>query len=172
MAKRGYYKTYKGLSEARKVFKSLEDYKSGQNRTEAAYEAVRLTQEAINELEGSNQTEKALRAYEYLLGQLETFPKYGVHPNELLVSKIRGRIYQLTTTTNPRAQRKRSGIESIINKSGKALSILGILGGIIFLSSNITGNVVANITKTTSNWIGGILFAVGLTGLYIYFKKK
>ena len=51
-------------------------------------------------------------------------------------------------------------------------SIIGLLGGIFFLSSNLTGNVVGNMTNSTSNWIGGILFAIGLVGAFFYFKKR
>jgi len=51
-------------------------------------------------------------------------------------------------------------------------SIIALMGGLFFLSSNVTGNVIGNMTNSTSNWIGGVLFALGLVGALFYFKKK
>lgn len=64
---------------------------------------------------------------------------------------------------------KDSGLEK---KTSGTLAILGTLGGLFFLSSNLTGNIVGNMTNSTSNWIGGVLFIVGLVGALIYFRKK
>ena len=50
-------------------------------------------------------------------------------------------------------------------------AIIGIIGGIFFLSSNITGNVIG-LNQTSSNWIGGVLFLIGLVGAFAYFKKR
>lgn len=61
------------------------------------------------------------------------------------------------------------------NLEKKVLSIvatLGILSGLFFLSSNITGNVVGNLNQTSSNWIGGILFVIGLIGGYFFVRRK
>ena len=52
------------------------------------------------------------------------------------------------------------------------VSAISLLGGLFFLSSNLTGNVIGNMTNLTSNWIGGILFAIGLIGAFFYFKNK
>jgi len=47
-----------------------------------------------------------------------------------------------------------------------------ILSGLFFLSSNITGNVIGNLANSTSNIIGGILFAGGLVTLFFLTKRK
>src|SRR3989344_5982933 len=52
-----------------------------------------------------------------------------------------------------------------------AITIASFLGVLYFLSPNITGNVVG-INNVYSNWIGGVLFIVGLVGVFIYFKFK
>jgi len=52
-----------------------------------------------------------------------------------------------------------------------AITIVSFLGVLYFLSPNITGNVVG-INNVYSNWIGGVLFIVGLVGVFIYFKFK
>lgn len=52
-----------------------------------------------------------------------------------------------------------------------AAAIIGFVGAIIFLSSNLTGNVIG-LNETTSNWIGGVLFVIGLVGAFAYFRGK
>jgi hypothetical protein len=68
--------------------------------------------------------------------------------------------------------------KQVINKhdlEGKAISgilILSVLGGMIFLSPNLTGNVIGNMTKSSSNILGLILFVVGIVGVFIQGKVK
>jgi protein-S-isoprenylcysteine O-methyltransferase Ste14 len=58
-----------------------------------------------------------------------------------------------------------------LNKSVIGIaSIVGLLLGIVFLSSSITGNVISNLTNTTTSWMGIILIAFGLIGSYVYFR--
>ena len=54
----------------------------------------------------------------------------------------------------------------------KGLGILGIIGGLFFLSPNLTGNTIANLTQNYSNILGIILFALGILGIYLSFKKS
>ena len=55
---------------------------------------------------------------------------------------------------------------------GAAAAIIGILGGLIFLSPNLTGNVVGGMENSTSNIIGGISFIFGLIFAYIFFDRE
>lgn len=58
---------------------------------------------------------------------------------------------------------------------GKVAAFVGIgslLFSLLFLSQNITGNVILSNNPTTSNWIGGILFLVGIVGAFFWFKTK
>ena len=51
--------------------------------------------------------------------------------------------------------------------------VIGSLAiSILFFSSNITGNVIANLPKTSSNWIGAVLFFIVLIGVFYYFKSR
>ena len=59
-----------------------------------------------------------------------------------------------------------------LEQSLTIISGIGILGALFFLSSNLTGNVISNLTQTSSNIIGGALFFVGLIGTFFYFRKK
>lgn len=54
-------------------------------------------------------------------------------------------------------------------------SIIGISSLILalfFLSPNLTGNAIANLTTKTSSIIGASLFIVGIVGSYFWFKKR
>lgn len=51
-------------------------------------------------------------------------------------------------------------------------AILGLLGSIFFLSSNITGNAIANISQISSNILGAVLLVVGLVAGFFWVKKK
>jgi hypothetical protein len=57
----------------------------------------------------------------------------------------------------------------------KVASIIGIsslIFSLLFLSSTLTGFTISNLSQSSSNLIGLILFLVGLLGAFIYFKKK
>jgi hypothetical protein len=53
-----------------------------------------------------------------------------------------------------------------------AASIVGVVGGLFFLSANITGNTIADLNVSASNWIGGVLFIVGLFALFLYVNGR
>ena len=61
--------------------------------------------------------------------------------------------------------------KNIERKVGGAFAIIGIVGGLIFLAPTLTANVVGNLTNSTSSWIGGILFVLGIVGAFFYFKR-
>ena len=53
-----------------------------------------------------------------------------------------------------------------------AVAIVGILGGIFFLSSNITGNVIGNMTNSTSNFLGSVLLVIGIIGGFFWLRSR
>jgi hypothetical protein len=57
-------------------------------------------------------------------------------------------------------------------KFAATASIVGILAGLFFLSSNLTGNVIANISQSSSNVLGAVLLVVGLVAGFFWVKKK
>jgi len=63
----------------------------------------------------------------------------------------------------------RSGLETA---SSLSVMIIGIVSGIFFLSSNITGNVIGASNTITSNIIGVILILIGIVGAFFWFRKK
>lgn len=50
--------------------------------------------------------------------------------------------------------------------------VTGVFGGSLFLSSSITGNVIAEMNSFTANLIGGFLFIIGLIGMFFYIKTQ
>ncbi|MDP2628636.1 MAG: hypothetical protein Q8P15_01930 [Nanoarchaeota archaeon] len=70
-------------------------------------------------------------------------------------------------------KRKKEEHANGLRKAWGAMSVIGILGGIIFLSPAFTGRVIGNFTNSTaSTWTGGILFCLGIVGAFFYFRKK
>ncbi|MDD5192201.1 MAG: DUF308 domain-containing protein [Candidatus Nanoarchaeia archaeon] len=53
-----------------------------------------------------------------------------------------------------------------------ATSILAFVGGIFFLSPNLTGNAIGNMTNSTTNIIGVVLFTIGIVGAFFYFRRR
>lgn len=58
------------------------------------------------------------------------------------------------------------------DKVAGIISLAGLGLGIFFLSSNISGNVVGSLNQTSSNWIGGILFIVGIVAGFFWLRNK
>lgn len=51
-------------------------------------------------------------------------------------------------------------------------AIAGILIGLLFLSSNTTGNTIADISQDSSNILGVVLLVAGLAAGFFWVKKK
>jgi hypothetical protein len=60
-----------------------------------------------------------------------------------------------------------SGLE----KSLAVVSLGSILAGIFLLTPNLTGNVVGNLTRNSTNIFGGLLFILGLVGTFLIIKR-
>jgi hypothetical protein len=52
------------------------------------------------------------------------------------------------------------------------IAIVGFLSSLFFIGSSVTGNAIADLTSTTSNFIGAGLFLIGIVGALFYFKSK
>ncbi|MBR9705985.1 solute carrier organic anion transporter [Candidatus Pacearchaeota archaeon] len=52
------------------------------------------------------------------------------------------------------------------------ISLFGFVLGGFFLSPNLTGNAIANLTTKTTSIIGAGLFIAGIVGTYFWIKKK
>lgn len=57
-------------------------------------------------------------------------------------------------------------------KVTSAIAIGSLAFSILFVSNNLTGNVINDLNQTSSNWIGISLFVIGLICAIFYFKKN
>ena|SRR3989344_4596476 len=64
----------------------------------------------------------------------------------------------------------KSPFRNLERKFSGAVAIIGLVGAIIFLSSNITGNVIG-VNQLSSNLIGVVLFFVGLFGFFSWMQN-
>ncbi|MBI2632005.1 hypothetical protein HYW75_03305 [Candidatus Pacearchaeota archaeon] len=59
-----------------------------------------------------------------------------------------------------------------LEKAVSTLILIFLGNSLFFVSSNITGNAIANLSQKSSNWIGGVLFFIGIIGAFFYFRTK
>jgi len=97
------------------------------------------------------------------------------YPQNKSPHRIPGRIYALETIkkltgVDLRADAKKKSLENTLG----ATMVTSLFMGIFFLSPNMTGNAIVNITNSTSNIFGACLLVCGLiTGFFwIKLKKK
>jgi len=62
--------------------------------------------------------------------------------------------------------------EAISRRATLFLSGASFLLSLMFLSQNITGNVVANFSTNGANWLGGIFFVLAIIGFLVYVQKS
>ena len=62
--------------------------------------------------------------------------------------------------------------KNIEQKLTSVIAIGGLVGSIFFLSSNITGNAIADFSTNTTSWVGGGLLIVGLVAGFFWIKSK
>jgi hypothetical protein len=66
--------------------------------------------------------------------------------------------------------------KALKKKLERRVSLIGIIGflagGLFFVSSNITGNVISNLSSTTSSFIGSILLIIGIIAGFFWIKNK
>jgi hypothetical protein len=67
---------------------------------------------------------------------------------------------------------KRKGLSGIFDQATATASIVGIVGGIFFLSTNITGNAIADMTTKTTSFLGAGLLIVGLVAGFFWVKSR
>ena len=50
-------------------------------------------------------------------------------------------------------------------------AIIGLIGGLFFLSGNVTGNAIG-LNQSTGNILGAVLLCVGLVGSFFWFRSR
>ena len=113
---------------------------------------------------------KAYTSYENSLNALEQLQKakdWG-SDYERMKKGISSDLDRLKNEKMQRENKKHGGLEKVTATA----SIVGVLGGIFFLSNNITGNAIANISQSSGNILGAVLLVVGLVAGFFWVKKK
>src|SRR3989344_3889134 len=57
------------------------------------------------------------------------------------------------------------------DRAAITVAIIGLVGGLFFLSANITGNVIS-INQYSSSWVGIILIIFGIVGSFFWIKRN
>jgi hypothetical protein len=61
--------------------------------------------------------------------------------------------------------------QTLETKVAASIALTGIIGGLIFLFPNLTGNIIGN-SRNTNNWIGGVLLIIGIIAGFFWVKRK
>lgn len=70
-----------------------------------------------------------------------------------------------------RRKGKKGDLEAAASSGAATAAIIGLLGGIFFFSSNLTGNAIG-LNQSTGNIFGAILLVIGLVGSFFWFRNK
>jgi len=70
------------------------------------------------------------------------------------------------------SQQRNKGKRDLTSRLTPAVATLGLLSGIFFLSNNITGNAIANMTTKTTSFLGAGLLIVGLVAGFFWLKSR
>ncbi|HOC96961.1 hypothetical protein KBC25_01635 [Candidatus Pacearchaeota archaeon] len=115
------------------------------------------------------------RNLEYSLVGLKLYDCIGLADRDSVKRK-----FERAAKLNPNPKYLNQGIEifekykndfGIEQKVLGFLSVAFFLAGISFLSLNLTGNVIGNMTRSSGNILGIILFVLGIVGLFLVIKE-
>jgi len=154
----------KNLDPAGAAFEEAGDYVAARNsriaqaktltsKNNENYSSAGLLYESAGELKS------AINSYKSLL------EKYTQYEQPYAVPIARAKISELEKKIEAQDNR-------IKRKLSIAASIFSILGGLFFLSPNLTGNAISNMTTQTASWIGAVLIIIGIIALYFLMKAK
>lgn len=86
----------------------------------------------------------------------------------MLKFRLSRAIKNLQTTSKKKNEEDTSGLERFI----AVISGIGILGSLFFLSPNITGNAISNLTTKTTSFLGVGLLIIGLVAGFFWLKRR
>jgi len=77
-----------------------------------------------------------------------------------------------TEVAEERLEELRKKKSDLTSRLSSVIAIAGVLGGLFFLSTNITGNAIANVSQSSGNILGAVLLVIGLVAGFFWVKKK
>jgi hypothetical protein len=101
-------------------------------------------------------------AFKYMNGKAK---EYSTDEERTAIAERISKLEKLKTT---RDTRKASILEGLARTS----AIIGLVGGIFFLSTNITGNAIADLSTKTTSFLGAGLLIVGLVAGFFWVKSR
>ncbi|MFA5992165.1 MAG: LPXTG cell wall anchor domain-containing protein [Candidatus Pacearchaeota archaeon] len=116
------------------------------------------------EFKNANKLDEAVECYDLAESMLQKSPE--TQRNLSYSSPQRVYLRELEQLKKERSKRK-PGLETTL----AAIAIVGLLGGIFFLSDSITGNVTG-LNQNSSNVIGIIFLFISLAGGFLFLRKK
>lgn len=81
----------------------------------------------------------------------------------------------------PYRERAEEGLDSLYEKGNlegrfalvlPIITVVSLMGALFFISLNLTGNVVGNVSSLGNHWLGLGLFALGILFAMLYFGRK
>jgi LPXTG-motif cell wall-anchored protein len=134
--------------------------------------AMREFSQAARDYYASRNFDKAAEMYDMAAQSRRKLPHSieKVYKKETLLTA--GEYEKMRDSMRQMGEERRN--ESLLegSMSSASLAIAGILAGIFFLSPNITGNAIANMTNSTTNFIGAGLLLVGLAAGVFWVKTR
>ena len=75
-----------------------------------------------------------------------------------------------------RHEPEKEDVEEEVDMSGAGallfFSTVSFLLSLMFLSQNVTGNVIGNFSTNGAEWFGGIFFVLAIAGFLFYARKR
>jgi LPXTG-motif cell wall-anchored protein len=80
--------------------------------------------------------------------------------------------YELAELKKQQSKASKSHSSGLEKSVSSVIAIAGVLGGIFFLSTNVTGNAIADLTTKTTSFLGAGLLIVGLVAGFFWVKSR
>lgn len=138
-------------------------------RVSGNYDRITLTGQDSKSIK--NARSKGIIAYHIELGPAmristqgteKSIPKLGVYVSQAISAALAKTHKKIICKKSNRLENLVPGI----------LAVGGLVAGLAFLSFNITGNVVSNLSQKNSNIVGVVLFVLGIMASFFYFKGR
>ena len=158
--------------------KAREAYKTEKRRLQGEFASgLGHDEEAARHYVKAGQLNKAIRLYEKYASRYEEVARESAELGKRELAESQYGEAAKAYSNAGRLKRVLGGEFKPLGRQNKLeqvissiIAITGVLAGIFFLSSNITGNAIG-LSQTSSNWIGRTLFLIGLVGAFVYFRK-
>lgn len=85
---------------------------------------------------------------------------------------LEGKVREITGDSKAKLMRNVHEYHRLLKRGYGVATIIAVLGGIFFLSSNITGNAIADLTTKTTSFLSAGLLIVGLVVGFFWLRRN